>query len=307
VLEVIRAGLLTTVQDAGRTGWARFGVPPAGPADWFALRAANILAGNDPGAAGLEITVAGPTLRTSCECVIAACGAEFEISAGSFSVETWRSTLVSPGSEIRFGERRNGARAYLAVSGGINVEVFLNSQATCLTGKFGGFEGRPLRPGDKLPLGPTKDKLTLHAGKVWPPSARPQYSPHPTLRAVMGPQDDHFTQEGLATFFDSEYKVTAASDRMGYRLRGPSVEHSGPAEIVSDGVVTGSVQIPGDGQPIVLMVDHPTTGGYPKIAPVIRADLPLIAQCLPGDSVRFRAVGIQKAQTALRAQSSIAR
>ncbi|MDI6807823.1 MAG: biotin-dependent carboxyltransferase family protein [Candidatus Eisenbacteria bacterium] len=298
MLEVVRAGLLTTVQDSGRAGWARFGVPPAGPADPFALRAANILVGNDPG-------VAGPVLRASCECLIAACGAEFEISVGNSPLPAWCSAPVPAGCEIRFGERRSGARAYLAISGGIAVKDFLNSRATYLTGGLGGLEGRPLRTGDKLPLGPMKDNPALCAGKTWPRSARPLYSPHPTLRVVLGPQDDCFTAKGLATFLNSEYEVTAASNRMGCRLRGPLVAHRNQVDIVSDGVVTGSVQIPGDGQPIALMVDHPTTGGYPKIATIIRADLPLTAQCLPGDHVRFEAVSIAEAQAVLRTQMSI--
>jgi len=308
MLDVIEGGFLTTVQDAGRFGWGHCGVPPAGPMDPFAFRAANLLVGNPPDAAGLEITLAGPVLRASCECLIAVCGAEFDVRVGSLPAPAWHAVFVRAGYEIRFGQRRNGARAYLAVSGGIVLPQFLGSCATFLPGGFGGLEGRALRAGDQLFLGRYPDSdlrdsdLLIRAGKAWLRSARPPYSPNPTLRIVMGPQDDYFTSEGLATFVESEYEVTRSSDRMGYRLCGPAVTHRDKADIVSDGVVTGSVQIPGEGQPIVMMADHQTTGGYPKIATVIRADLPLLAQCLPGDRVRFHAVSIAEAQEALRHQ-----
>jgi len=303
MLDVFEGGFLTTVQDAGRFGWGHFGVPPAGPMDPFAFRAANLLVGNPPGAAGLEITLTGPVLRASSECLIAVCGAEFDVWVGSLPVPTWHAVFVRAGYEIRFGQRRSGARACLAASGGIALSDFLGSCATYLPGGFGGFEGRALRAGDQLFLGRYRESdLLIRAGKAWPRSARLPYSPNPTLRVVMGPQDDHFTSEGLATFLESEFEVTQSSDRMGYRLSGPMIAHHDKADIVSDGVVTGSVQIPGDGQPIVMMADHQTTGGYPKIATVIRADLPLLAQCLLGDRVRFRAVSIAEAQEALRHQ-----
>jgi len=301
-LVVIEGGFLTTVQDAGRFGWARFGVPPSGPMDPFALRAANTLVGNLPHAAGLEITLVGPALRATHECLIAVCGAEFDLWVGDLPVPAWHAVYVRAGQEVRFGQRRSGARAYLAVSGGIALPSFLGSRATYLPGNFGGLEGRALQAGDQLPLGPMGNDLATRAGKAWPRSSRPAYSPRPTLRVVPGPQGDYFTPEGLAAF-ESEYEVTPASDRMGYRLSGPRVAHRDAVEIVSDGVVTGSVQVPGDGQPIVMMADHQTTGGYPKIATVIRADLPLLAQCLPGDRVRFRPVSIAEAQAALLASS----
>jgi KipI family sensor histidine kinase inhibitor len=301
-LVVIEGGFLTTVQDVGRFGWARFGVPPSGPMDPFALRAANILVGNPPHATGLEITLVGPALRATHECLIAVCGTEFDLRVGDLPVPAWHAVYVRAGQEIRFGQRRSSARAYLAVSGGIALPSFLGSRATYLPGNFGGLEGRALQAGDQLPLGPRGNDLATRAGKAWPHSSRPAYSPRPALRVVLGPQADYFTPEGLAAF-ESEYEVTPASDRMGYRLSGPRVAHRDAVEIVSDGVVTGSVQVPGDGQPIVMMADHQTTGGYPKIATVIRADLPLLAQCLPGDRVRFRPVSIAEAQAALAACS----
>ena len=287
-LEVLAPGLLTTVQDAGRRGWARYGVPPSGPLDESAFNAANVLVGNPPGAAALEITLDGPTLRVERECLIAVCGATFDLWVGALPVPLWHAVYVRAGRIITFGMRRSGARAYLAVSGGIALPSFLGSQATYLPGGFGGLDGRALRAGDRLPLGGiAMCDLPWRAGRIWPVDRRPPYTPNPTLRVVLGPQDDYFTAEGLETFLSSAYQLTPEADRMGARLQGSPIAHRGPTGIVSDGVITGSVQVPPDGQPIVMLADHQTTGGYPKIATVVRSDLPLLAQCLPGDRVRF--------------------
>jgi antagonist of KipI len=291
MLEVLDPGLLTTVQDAGRRGWARYGVPPSGPLDAAAFAAANALLGNPSAAAALEITLAGPTLRVERECLIAVCGATFDLWVGTLPVPMWHAVYVRAGRIITFGTRRSGARAYLAISGGIALPPFLGSQATYLPGGFGGMEGRALCAGDRLPLKATATRdLVRGAGRVWTVDRRPPYAQQPVLRVVLGPQDDYFTPEGVETFLNSVYRLTPEADRMGVRLQGPPIVHRGPTGIVSDGVMTGSVQVPPDGQPIVMLADHQTTGGYPKIATVLRADLPLLAQCLPGDSVRFAAV-----------------
>lgn len=299
MLEILKPGVLTTVQDAGRIGWARYGVPPSGPMDHVAFAAANALVGNAPDAAALEITVDGPALRVQRECLIAVCGATFELWVGTLPVPMWHAVYVRAGRTVTFGTRRSGARAYLAVSGGIVLPPYLGSQSTYLKGGFGGLEGRKLRAGDVLPLGDTiLRRPATHAGRTWPADRRPPYSATPTVRVILGPQDDHFTSRGLTTFLGKTYEVTPASDRMGIRLHGPGIAYAGAADITSDGVVTGSVQVPPDGQPIVMMVDHQTTGGYPKIATVIRDDLPLLAQCLPGNRVRFRAVALEDNQRA---------
>jgi len=297
MLEVLDPGLLTTVQDAGRKGWARYGIPPSGPLDTAAFAAANALVDNPPDAAALEITLAGPTLRVSRECLIAVCGADFELWVGTLPVPLWHAVYVRAGRLITFGVRRSGARAYLAISGGIALPPFLGSRSTYLPGGFGGLDGRALRAGDRLPLGVMRARdLPQGAGRVWPVQRRPPYTPQPTLRVLLGPQDDAFTAEGLATLLNSAYRITPQADRMGARLQGPTVAHRGLAGVVSDGVVVGSVQVPPDGQPIVMLADHQTTGGYPKIATVLRADLPLLAQCLPGHYVRFAAVTLTEAQ-----------
>jgi antagonist of KipI len=297
MLEIWEPGLLTTVQDGGRVGWARYGVPPSGPLDKAAFRAANRLVGNPPDAAGLEITLTGPTLRCSRPSLVAVCGAEFELWAGSIRVPTWHAVFLRAGQWLYFGERRQGARAYLAVDGGMDVPLFLDSRSTYLTGGFGGVEGRALRRGDRLPLGPGALQPSMRAGRAWPASERPPYTSAPTLRVVLGPQDDHFTQAGLETFLSTVYELTPESNRMGARLKGPPIQHRDTTGIVSDGVVIGSVQVPASGQPIVMLADHQTTGGYPKIATVIQADLPLLAQIVPGDYVRFDAVSLAEAQT----------
>jgi biotin-dependent carboxylase-like uncharacterized protein len=297
MLEILEPGLLTTVQDGGRVGWARYGVPPSGPMDRAAFAAANTLVGNPPDIAGLEITLNGTVLRVPRECLIAVCGADFDLWVGSLPVPMWHAVYVRAGRVVTFGMRRSGARAYLAISGGIALPPFLGSQSTYLQGEFGGLEGRALRAGDQLPLGPAATRNPVaRAGRIWPIDRRPPYISSPTLRVILGPQDDRFTDEGLATFLNNPYVVTPESDRMGYRLSGPVIAHRGSTGITSDGVVMGSIQIPPDGQPIVMMADHQTTGGYPKIATVIRADLPLLAQSLPGDLVRFQAVSLDEAQ-----------
>ncbi|MBC7227728.1 MAG: biotin-dependent carboxyltransferase family protein [Thermoflexales bacterium] len=299
-LEVLDGGWLTTVQDLGRPGYERYGIPLSGAMDFLALRVANCLVGNPPGAAGLEITLAGPTLAATEPCLVAVTGADLAFQVDGREMPMWMSVFVRRGSVISFGGRRRGCRAYLAVAGGIEVPPVLGSRSTYLPGRFGGLDGRALRPGDRLPIGPVSGHLPERAGRKPPPHLIPAWDDCPTVRAVPGPQDDHFPPEGLETFFGSEYRVLPISDRMGYRLEGPPVA-SRRAEVISDGVPPGAVQVPPDGQPLVMMADHQTTGGYPKIAVVIMADLPRLAQCVPGESrVRFRAVSVTEAQYAYR-------
>ncbi len=299
-LEVLDGGWLTTVQDLGRPGYERYGIPVSGAMDPFALRVANRLVGNPPGAAGLELTLAGPVLAATEPCLVAVTGADLTFQVDGREMPMGMSVFVRRGSVISFGGRRRGCRVYLAVAGGIEVPPVLGSRSTYLPGRFGGLDGRPLRPGDRLPTGPVSGHLPERAGERPPPHLIPAWDDCPILRAVPGPQDDHFPPEGLETFFGSEYRVSPLSDRMGYRLEGSPVACL-RAEIISDGVPSGAVQIPPDGQPLVMMADHQTTGGYPKIAVVITADLPLLAQCVPGESrVRFRAVTVFEAQRAYR-------
>jgi antagonist of KipI len=203
----------------------------------------------------------------------------------------WHAVYVRAGQTVTFGQRHNGARAYLAISGGLAQPTFLGSQATYLKGKFGGVEGRALQAGDQIPLTASScSEPVSYAGKSWPQTRRTPYTHHPTIRVILGPQDAYFTPAGIDTFLKSTYTLTPNADRMGMRFAGPHITHKGPTGITSDGIVTGSIQVPPDGQPIIMMVDHQTTGGYPKIATVLQTDIPLLAQCLPGDSVTFQSI-----------------
>lgn len=302
-LRVTAAGLLTTVQDLGRYGYGRFGLPVAGALDDGALRWANLLAGNDPGAAVIEVTFLGPTLTLEGErSVLAALtGANFGATLGGVALPPWRSFTLRPGDTLALGACRTGARGYLAVAGGIDVPAPFGSRATDTLGGIGGLEGRSLRPGDLLPLAPPDGAARVEQALA--PALIPQYGGAIRVRAVLGPQDDRFTEDAIVTFLSSPYTVTREADRMGMRLEGPPLTfHDGAvgADIISEGVATGAVQVPAHGRPIVLLAAHQTTGGYAKIATVAGADLWLLGQARPGDTVRFRAVPLAEAQEALR-------
>jgi biotin-dependent carboxylase-like uncharacterized protein len=302
-LEVVRPGLCTTVQDLGRPGFQRYGVPASGPMDEWGLRVANALVGNAPADAVLEVTGIGPVLRVGGEVVLAVAGAEFALDLDGQPVPPFAAFCARDGQVLTFGECRSGMRAYLAAAGGIDVPLVLRSRATCLSGRYGGLEGRPLREGDVLPiLGPDPAASgRAFEGRFLPRRLWPRRASPVEVRVVMGPQDDLFTPEGIATFLGSEYRVTNDADRMGYRLDGPRIAHRKGADIVSDATAPGTVQVPGDGLPIVLLADRQTTGGYTKIASVIRPDIPALAQARPGDRVRFCKASLAEAHAALAA------
>jgi antagonist of KipI len=300
-LEVLDGGLLTTVQDLGRTGYERYGVPVAGAMDLFALRAANWLVGNPLDAAALEITLVGPRLRATEQCLIAVAGADLGLRVNGWDMPPWMAVFVRQGGTIEFTGQKSGCRAVLAVAGSIDVAPVMGSRSTYLSGGFGGLEGRALRRGDLVPVGPVGFHLPERAGRTFPRRLVPDYGDTPTLRVVLGPQDDYFTDEGIAAFLSREYAVSPTSDRMGCRLQGPRIAHKDATGIISDGIPLGAVQVPPDSQPIVMLADRQTTGGYPKIATVTSADIPLLAQCVPGQSrVRFEAVSVEDAQASYR-------
>jgi KipI family sensor histidine kinase inhibitor len=307
-LEVVEPGLLTTVQDLGRRGHEGSGVPVAGSMDAFALRAANILVGNAPDHAGLEMTIAGPVLRATRPCIIAVGGADLGLRVNGQPLPPWMSAYVREGWTIEFSGRRNGCRAYLAVAGGISVPEVMDSRSTYLAGGFGGLEGRALGAGDVLPLGAMTGggHLAALAGRSLPTHLLPAYSDRTTVSVIGGPQEKSFSADGLDTLYGGEYQVSATADRMGYRLEGPAVTHQAregatPGGIISDGIPLGAVQVPAGGQPIVMMADRQTTGGYAKIGVVASADIPLLAQCSPGkSSVRFERTSVEEAQARYR-------
>lgn len=300
-LEIIEVNGLATIQDAGRTGWRKFGVPASGAMDAFAFRAANRLAGDDPNTAVIEIGMGGIALRALRDCVVSVAGVGFALSIYIWDFPLWSSYYVRGGWTIRLDKLDSGMWAYLAVSGGVQTPPTLGSASTYLRGPFGGFDGRQLQAGDVLRSGTPSRPLDDLAARTLPESARPQYSDNPVLDVVMGPQERYFTEESIATFLSQEYTVSPTSDRMGYRLEGPTLTHCNKTELLSEGMTTGTVQVPSSGQPIVMMADSPTTGGYPKIGTVASADLPLLAQCVPGRSkIRFRRTTVAKAQKKYR-------
>lgn len=300
-LEIIEVSGLATVQDAGRTGWRKFGVPASGAMDAFAFCAANWLAGDDPNAAAIEIGMGGIALRALRDCVVSVAGVGFALSIYIWDFPLWSSYYVRGGWTIRLDKLDSGMWAYLAVSGGVQTPPTLGSASTYLRGPFGGLDGRQLQAGDVLRSGTPSRPLDDLAARTLPESARLQYSGNPILDVVMGPQERYFTDESIATFLSQEYTVSPTSDRMGYRLEGPALTHRNKTELLSEGMTTGAVQVPSNGQPIVMMADSPTTGGYPKIGTVASADLPLLAQCVPGRSkIRFRKTTVAKAQKKYR-------
>ena len=302
VLEVLDGGILTTVQDLGRRGYQRYGVPQSGALDSYALRVGNLLVGNPEGAAGLEMTLAGPRLRLLADTVLAVTGADLQAHLNDAPFPPWLATPAPAGAILSFGDMARGMRAYLAVAGGVDVPPVMGSRSTYVRARLGGLEGRALRPGDLLPTAWEKPADRVE-GRLLPDEGVPvPQLPFPVLRIVLGPHTDAFSPEGVHTFLDAAYTISPQSDRTGYRLQGPPVEHSGRADIVSEGVPLGAVQVAGDGMPMVLLADRGTTGGYTKLATVISVDLPLLAQATPGDVVTFQSVSLEEAHGLLREQ-----
>lgn len=298
---ILKPGLQTTIQDRGRWGWQAQGVPVAGPMDPCAHRLANALAGNDPGAATLEVTLVGPELEFEDERVIAVAGAEFEVTVDGRSVPPQSAFVVSSGSHLRFGARKKGARAYVAVAGGISVPPILGSRATHLISAMGGIDGRALKAGDRLPLGdPMRARNTMSAQPLMPIVSLPDT--HATIRVLAGPQQDYFTPDALDVLQSMPYTISQRSDRMGFRLDGPVLTHVRGADIISDATPLGVLQVPASGLPILLMADRQTAGGYPKIATVIAADMSVAGQLGPGDTIAFRVCSLGEALSALIAQ-----
>ncbi len=298
MIEVIKSGLFTTVQDLGRRGYQSYGVGIAGALDPFALSAANLLVGNPESAAGLEITLQGPTLRFHRETIFALAGADLEPRLDGSPIPNWTCALAPSGSVLSFKGRRNGVRAYLAASGGIDVPLVMESRSTYLLGRFGGMEGRPIKTQDQLPLFAPAENYRQLIGRVFPKDSLPSYQRNPTLRVVPGPFEEFFSEEGKEAFLSTPYTITAQSDRMGYRLQGTPISRQKKGELITCGLANGSIQVPPNGQPILLLVDRQTIGGYPIIATMIHADLPLVAQSAPGDELRFSAVSPEEGRQA---------
>ena len=299
--EVLEPGILTTIQDLGRYGFSQFGVPPSGALDTFSLGVSNLLVGNEEEEACLEITLMGLRIRALKEVVIAITGGDLSPTLNGESVEMWRTHLLVQDDVIAFKKVGAGCRAYLSAGGGFVVPKMMGSSSTYLSGKFGGLEGRPLKKGDILYISNSSslDKLGLRFPRDWIPSSEKKV----LLRIIPGPQDHHFTEKGFQTLTSSSYEVTPQCDRMGVRLEGPRIERRFDVEesIISEGLISGAIQVPGDGKPIIILTEL-VTGGYTKIATIISTDLHRVAQLKPGDRVKFKPISIEEAHHLLKAQ-----
>lgn len=299
---VLDPGFLTTVQDCGRHGYQYFGVPVSGAMDVLAFTAGNSLVGNPHNAGSLEFTLSGPELEVLDDTLIAVTGWGFSCLVDGYPMPSWTAVHIKRGSIVTLKKDDRGSWGYISISGGIQLPEMLGSRSTYLRGHFGGIEGRPLQGGDHL-VSPIVDAQTLAlSGNIIDPVQRPHYDQNPTLSVIPGPQYDYFTTNGIDTFLQSKYLLSMTSDRMGYRMEGPPIEHNKGADIVSDGMFAGAVQVPANGQPIVMMAEAATTGGYTKIAGLTTVSRCLLAQCQPGESqVEFRLVSVENAQQEYRA------
>ena len=316
-LHILRPGLLTTVQDLGRPGYQHIGVVVSGALDAVALRVANLVVGNTEDAAGLEITLLGPTIRFEADHLIALTGADLSPTLDGQPMPMHRPVAVRAGTVLAFGAARAGCRAYLAVAGGLAVPLVLGSRATYLRAALGGWHGRAAQAGDELPVGePTATGQQLRhliapaslaarwAAARWTPGPVlcPTPCPQPILRAIKGPEYEQFSAASQRAFWHEPFAITPAADRMGYRLHGPGLQREIATELLSSAVTFGTVQVPPGGQPIVLLADAQTTGGYPRLAQVITADFSVLAQAAPGQQLRFQEVPLAEAQTLYLAQ-----
>ncbi|WP_433749947.1 biotin-dependent carboxyltransferase family protein [Paenibacillus amylolyticus] len=314
-IEVIRPGLLSTVQDEGRTGYRRYGIHPGGVMDTFAARAANMLVGNSRHAAVLEMTMTGPELRFQESQLISLCGADLTATVDHLPVPLWRPVLVRAGSVLKFGSCRHGLRGYLAFAGGIAVPEVMGSRSTDLKTGLGGVEGRALHVGDLLPMGEPsvearvwmqrmekkaeeneRDHRLLAPAWFLSERERPDYDGRYVIRVMQSKDNLLFSQESLEQFYTETYVISPQSDRMGYRLQGSRLELDQPLDRLSEAITYGTVQVPPDGQPIILMADHQTIGGYPVIAQVAQVDMPILAQARLGTRISFAQITHDRAR-----------
>jgi biotin-dependent carboxylase-like uncharacterized protein len=305
LIEVRSPGLLTTVQDLGREGFGPMGISPSGAADPVALLIGNRLVGNCPGAAGLEMTLLGGTFVFAERAEIALTGADFRATLEHEPVDLWCSTEIRPGQTLQLEATRAGARCYLCVRGGLVVKLFLGSASTHLLSRLGGFEGRALRKGDLLKIGTAGGGFRTFRKRKVAVKALEKLAPRKTLRVTAGPQTDWFPEAAREVFYRTTYRVEEESNRMGLRLGGAPISGVSGREMISEGVSLGAVQIPASGLPIILFVEQQTTGGYPKIANVISADLSSLGQLRPRDEIRFELADVQTARALLLEQQNL--
>ena len=290
----ISGGALTTIQDMGRFGYQETGMPVSGVMDQRSAALANLLVGKQEEEAVLEITMLGPSMEFTEDIIIAVTGADLGAKLDKAELPRYQAVLVRAGQTVSFAGIRSGSRAYVAFAGGLKIPMVMGSRSTNLKSKIGGFEGRKIGAGDEIPFAAPKTFLLHMADRKL--DAEDFSAREHTLRVVMGPQDDYFTEQGIETFLTGEYTISNEYDRMGCRMQGPVIEHKNGGDIITDGISFGSVQVPSHGNPIVMMADHQTTGGYTKIASVITTDLPILAQSMPGHKIHFQKISIEEAQ-----------
>ena len=302
MLTIHKSGMQTTVQDLGRTGFQKYGVVASGAMDPYALRMANLIVGNEENAAALEIALMGPSIQIDEEHVISICGGDLTPQLDGNAVKSWRAVIATKGQTLTFGKLRSGSRSYVAIAGGIVVPKVMGSRSTYMRAGLGGYQGRALESGDQLAIGEAGavQKSADRDASWFVPS--PSYTSEPVIRVTKGRQFELFSEDSRKHFLSETFSVNSQSDRMGYRLDGSRLTLAETQEMISEAVAFGSIQVPADGNPIILMADRQTTGGYPKIAEVITVDLPLISQLKPGDHLRFNEVSIEEAQNLLKLQ-----
>lgn len=299
VIKIINPGLYTTIQDLGRFGFQQYGMPVSGAMDEFAFRIGNILAGNSQNTPAIEFTYTGLTVEFQNSAHIAITGGDFIVSTDKGEhIPCWSTLYIEGGTTLSISSILNGCRGYLCIYGGFDIPKVMGSASTYLRAKIGGLNGHLMKAGDEIPYLPQEgvppSRLLPKAFiQKWYPSNSP-------IRVIMGPQDEAFTTEGIQNFLTGEYSVTKDADRMGYRLSGPPIAHKTGPDIISDGIAIGSIQVPGNGMPVIMLAERQTTGGYTKIATVITVDLPRLSQSIPGNILRFIPVSIEEGHTLLK-------
>ncbi len=292
-LTIQQASLFLSIQDAGRFGYQRFGMPESGPIDWWAFRAANRLVGNGPTAACVEIGFSDAEIWVKERSLLAVAGAGYQLFVNARQLPLWMSFVAKPGDRLRFKKASGGNWVYLATAGGVQSPVWMGSRSTFPAAGL----GKKLVEGDQLSLSALAGESAALAGNIMPESQRPHYADNVLLRVIPGPHQERFSPSSRTKFWETPYSVSTQSDRMGYRLEGPTLMHTNGADLVSQGMILGQIQVPGNGQPIVMMPDHPTTGGYTYIGTVAKVDLPLLVQLAPGGgTLHFKPCEINEAQ-----------
>ncbi|MCP3738475.1 biotin-dependent carboxyltransferase family protein [Rossellomorea sp. BNER] len=311
MLKIKKPGLLSSIQDLGRYGFQKHGVIASGVMDPLAHRISNLLVGNDENEPTIEITLLGPVMEFTETTLISICGANMNATIDGQPAPLWRTILIKKGSELRIGQSRQGCRAYIAIAGGINVPSIMNSKSTYLRAAIGGYQGRALKAEDELQpgkIGSISKKIiqaltplldnTPFTEMEWTVASELISIHHkkPFIRVTAGRQYDLFSKDSLHNFFNKSFNISSQSDRMGYRLEGPKLELQNEEEMISEAVSFGTIQVPSNGNPIILLADRQTTGGYPKIAQIVTVDLPYVAQLKPGDRIAFKEITVKESQ-----------